>query len=57
MMTAGEMAEEVWPFFHLEWFRKSLEDRWEVGSDAPKLAVESIVADEGAGVSDTLTVQ
>jgi hypothetical protein len=57
MMAAGEMVEEVQLFFCLEWFRRLLKDRWEVGTDGPEPTVESILADEGAGVSDTLSVQ
>jgi hypothetical protein len=47
MMTADEMAEDVWSFLHLEWFRRPLVNRWEVGLDGPEPAVEYIVADEG----------
>lgn len=56
MMTAGEMTEEVRPFFLLEWFRRPLQDQWEVGPNGPEPAVESMVANEGTRVSDTLTV-
>lgn len=36
-----------------EWFRRPLEDRWKLGHGGPKPAVESTMADEGAGASDS----
>lgn len=56
MTTAGAMVEEVPPFFHLKWFCKTLEDQRAVGPNGPEPAVVSMVDNEWAGVSDSLTV-
>jgi hypothetical protein len=48
MTTAGATADEVRPFFRLEWFRKPLKDQRVVGPDGPETAVVSIVDDEWA---------
>lgn len=51
MTTAGATAEEVWLFFC-----NPLKDQRVVGPDGPEPAAVSIVDDEQAGVSDSLTV-